>query len=99
MLTWTQIYTPVAGNLLLSALVAALPVVVLLGLLAFFHVKAHKAALLGLATSLGVAIFVYGMPTKLALTVGRERGGLRPLPDRLDRPLRDLRLRPHREVG
>jgi lactate permease len=68
MLTWTQIYTPVAGNLLLSALVAALPVVVLLGLLAFFHVKAHKAALLGLATSLGVAIFVYGMPTKLALT-------------------------------
>ena len=40
----------------------------LLGLLAFFHVKAHKAALLGLATSLGVAIFVYGMPTKLALT-------------------------------
>ncbi len=68
MLTWTQIYTPVAGNLLLSALVAALPVVVLLGLLAFFHVKAHKAALLGLATSLGVAIFVYGMPTKLAVT-------------------------------
>lgn len=68
MLTWTQIYTPVAGNLLLSALVAAIPVVVLLGLLAFFHVKAHKAALLGLATSLGVAIFVYGMPTKLALT-------------------------------
>jgi len=68
MLTWTQIYTPVAGNLLLSALVAALPVVVLLGLLAFFHVKAHKAALLGLATSLGVAIFIYGMPTKLALT-------------------------------
>ena len=68
MLTWTQIYTPVAGNLLLSALVAALPVVVLLGLLAFFHVKAHKAALLGLATSLGVAIFVNGMPAKLALT-------------------------------
>lgn len=68
MLTWTQIYTPVAGNLLLSALIAALPVVVLLGLLAFFHVKAHRAALLGLATSLGVAIFVYGMPTKLALT-------------------------------
>ncbi|MFN7986407.1 MAG: L-lactate permease [Thermoanaerobaculia bacterium] len=67
-MTWTQIYTPVAGNLLLSALVAALPVVVLLGLLAFFHVKAHKAALLGLATSLGVAIFVNGMPAKLALT-------------------------------
>jgi lactate permease len=67
MLTWTQLYTPVLGNLLLSALVAALPVVVLLGLLAFFHVKAHWAALLGLATSLAVAIFIYGMPASLAL--------------------------------
>jgi len=34
----------VAGSLALSALVAALPVVVLLGLLAFGHVKAHWRA-------------------------------------------------------
>src|SRR5580700_10131559 len=66
MQNWTQIYTPVAGSLALSALVAAIPVVVLLGLLAFGHVKAHWAALAGLATSLGVAIVVFGMPTKLA---------------------------------
>ncbi len=46
-MTWTQEYTPL-GSLLLSALVAAIPVVVLLGLLAFFHVKAHLAALAGL---------------------------------------------------
>src|SRR5690349_14154379 len=63
---WTQVYTPVGDNIFLSALVAALPVVVLLGLLAFSHVKAHWAALLGLATSLLVAIFVYGMPARLA---------------------------------
>jgi len=63
---WTQVYTPVAGSVGLSALVAALPVVVLLGFLAFFHVRAHWAALAGLATSLAVAIFVYGMPVKLA---------------------------------
>jgi lactate permease len=63
---WSQIYTPV-GNLLLSALVAALPVVVLLGLLAFWHVRAHWAALAGLAAALFVAMFVYGMPVKLAL--------------------------------
>jgi lactate permease len=63
---WSQIYTPV-GNLLLSALVAALPVVVLLGLLAFWHVRAHWAALAGLAAALIVAMFVYGMPVKLAL--------------------------------
>jgi len=46
-MTWTQIYSPVHGSLLASAFVAAIPVVVLLGLLAFFHVRAHWAALLG----------------------------------------------------
>ncbi len=66
MSNWTQAYTPVGGSLALSALVAALPVVVLLGLLALGHVKAHWAALAGLATSLGVAILVFGMPVNLA---------------------------------
>ncbi len=64
---WTQVYSPVAGNLLLSALVAAIPVVVLLGLLAFFHMRAHLAALVGLAVSLLIAIVVYQMPVSLAL--------------------------------
>jgi lactate permease len=63
---WPQIYTPL-GNLLLSALVASLPVVVLLGLLAFWHVRAHLAALAGLAAALLVAIGIYGMPLKLAV--------------------------------
>src|SRR5512147_1741528 len=64
-MTWTQVYTPL-GSLYLSALVAALPVVVLLGALAFFHVKAHIAALLGLLLALGIAVGVYGMPAKMA---------------------------------
>jgi lactate permease len=65
-MAWTQVYTPL-GNLYLSALVAALPVIVLLGALAFFHVKAHWAALLGLAMALGTAILVYDMPGQMAL--------------------------------
>jgi lactate permease len=65
-MTWTQVYTPL-GSLALSALVAALPVVVLLGLLAFAHVRAHVAALAGLAAALLVAIAVYGMPAPLAM--------------------------------
>jgi lactate permease len=65
-MTWTQVYTPVGGSLLWSALVAAIPVVVLLGLLGWFHVRAHLAALIGLASALSIAIFVYGMPAKLA---------------------------------
>jgi lactate permease len=63
---WTQNYTPLGDSLLLSALVAAIPVVVLLGALAFFHVKAHVAALLGLALALLIAVFVYGMPASTA---------------------------------
>jgi lactate permease len=65
-MTWTQVYTPLGGNLYLSALVAAIPVIVLLGALAFFHVKAHIAALLGLLLALGIAVGVYGMPLSMA---------------------------------
>jgi lactate permease len=65
--TWTQVYAPVGGSVTLSALVASLPVIVLLGLLAFAHVRAHLAALAGLVTCLAVACLVYDMPLGLAL--------------------------------
>jgi lactate permease len=65
-MTWTQTYTPVADNLLTSALVAAIPVVVLLGMLGFLHARAHVAALVGLASAVLLAVAVYGMPAKLA---------------------------------
>ena len=65
MTPWTQVYSPVMGNIFLSALVAALPVFVLLGLLAR-HVKAHYSAILGLVTCLAVAILVYKMPADMA---------------------------------
>jgi lactate permease len=56
----------VADNLAVSALVAALPVVVLLGLLGIFKVKAHLAALAGVVTALLIAIVVYSMPAGTA---------------------------------
>ncbi|WP_243301244.1 L-lactate permease [Geothrix oryzisoli] len=65
MTPWTQVYSPVMGNIFLSALVAALPVFVLLGLLAK-HVKAHYSAILGLVTCMAVAILVYKMPAGMA---------------------------------
>jgi len=67
MTPWTQQYDP-CGNIYLSALVAASPIFVLLGLLAGFHVRAHYAAIAGLIVSLLVAIGVYKMPALLALT-------------------------------
>jgi lactate permease len=63
---WSQTYSPV-GGLGLSALLATLPIVTLLGLLAFFHVRAQFAALAGLLVALALAIFIYGMPAPLAL--------------------------------
>jgi lactate permease len=64
-MTWSQQYDPF-GNLIASALVAAIPVVVLLGLLGLLQVRAYVAALCGLASALVVAIGVFHMPVVLA---------------------------------
>ena len=66
---WSQNYTPL-GNGIASALVAALPVVTLLGLLAFWHVRAHLAALAGLVVAALAAIGVYHMPASLVAAAG-----------------------------
>lgn len=63
---WSQVYAPL-GGIGVSALVAAIPVAVLMALLAFWHVRAHIAALIALLTAGVIAVFVYGMPAKLAV--------------------------------
>ena len=65
-MTWTQVYDPL-GSPWLSTLCAALPVVALLGSLAFLRLQAHIAALIGLATSLAMAVVVFGMPSGMAI--------------------------------
>ena len=65
-MTWAQNYDPF-GNGLLSALVAATPIVVLLGAIGLFHVRAHIAALMGLGAGLAVAVLAFGMPAGLAV--------------------------------
>jgi lactate permease len=65
-MTWQQIYAPV-GSVLGSALLGAIPVVLLLGCLGVLHMAAHRAALLGLLASWLVAVLGFGMPAPLAL--------------------------------
>jgi lactate permease len=65
MATWNQLYDPF-GSILLSALVAALPVATMLIALAFLHIAAHVAAIAALVVALAVAIIVFGMPTAIA---------------------------------
>jgi len=50
----------------MSALVAAVPLVVIFVCLAVLKMKAHKAGPLAVASAIGIAIAVWGMPTKLA---------------------------------
>jgi lactate permease len=58
---WLQNYNPL-GKAALSTLVAAIPVVLLLILIAVFEVRIHLAALIGVAAAFAVSLFVYHMP-------------------------------------
>jgi lactate permease len=61
---WQHNYTPIHGSLLLSSLVAALPVFVLLYLLGIRRTPAWIAAVSGLGTTVLVSFFLYGMPVE-----------------------------------
>jgi lactate permease len=62
---WSQVYDPF-GDATVSTVCAVLPVAVLLGTLGLLRVKAHNAALLGLASALVVAVVAFGMPPGMA---------------------------------
>ena len=66
-MTWTQVYDPL-GHWWLSTLIAALPIIVLLGLLAGLRVRAHLCAVAGAATAVLVAIVTFKMPALLAVS-------------------------------
>ncbi len=77
---WLQVYDPL-GSPWLSTLCASLPIVVLLGSLAFLHIKAHWAALMGLATAflMSVAVFRMPVPTASAAALMGAAFGLLPI--------------------
>jgi lactate permease len=66
MTPWSQTYDPL-HHVVWSTLVAAVPIVTLLGSIAVLRIRAHYAALLGLAAALVVAVGALGMPVSLAM--------------------------------
>jgi lactate permease len=71
---WLHVYDPLSWPLL-STLVATLPLVALLGLLAVAGWSAHAAAGAGLATALAIAVGIVGMPADAALAAALYGAG------------------------
>lgn len=66
--TFTQPLAPVGGSLALSALVAAVPLIVLFVMLGVFKIAAWKSALVAVALAVLLAIVAWGMPFVTAVT-------------------------------
>src|SRR6478752_6269144 len=63
---WNQIYNPL-DNAVLSTIAAAIPVIILLVLIASGKVKAHIAAIVALIVTNLITIFVYAMPANMSV--------------------------------
>ncbi len=66
---WNQVYDPL-GNIWLSSLFAAVPIIFFFVALTFLKLKGYVAGTITVALALIVAIFLYGMPTQMALASG-----------------------------
>jgi len=64
---WQHNYEPIEGSLGLSALVAAIPIIVLFIMLGALRKPAWLSALTALISALIVSLVAYGMPAQLAL--------------------------------
>src|SRR5262247_1826217 len=65
---WEHNYQPIANSLGLSAIVAAIPIIVLFVMLGALRKPAWISALTALGSAFVIALFAYGMPVQLAVS-------------------------------
>ncbi|MDR3589925.1 MAG: lactate permease LctP family transporter [Negativicutes bacterium] len=67
-MTWTQNYQPIMDSIGISALVAAIPLFILLYMLGIKRSKGHNAAFFGVLSAVVIAIAGFKMPAALAIS-------------------------------
>ena len=75
-MTWAQNYDPL-HNTVLSTAIAAVPILLLLVLIATNKVKTYWAALIALLLTLAIAVYIFTMPAEMAAksaTLGAVNG-------------------------
>src|SRR5260221_13473265 len=80
LLTFHQQYQPVLDSILLSALVAGLPLYVLFVMLAVLRLPAWICAIAAMLTAAGLGWLVWGMPLRLTGGAATEGVAFRPWP-------------------
>lgn len=65
---WLQVYAPVGNNLALSSLVASIPILLYLILLAVVRMRGQVAGIITLIVATLIAVVVYGMPLGAAVS-------------------------------
>ena len=95
---WSQVYDPF-GSMLLSTSLAAVPVVVLLGAIGIFEIRAHIAAAARARRALAGRDRRLRHAGRHGRDVRRLRRRLRPVADRLDHPQRHLPLPAYQREG
>ena len=67
MSAWTQIYDPINQSILLSALVAGIPIYILFYMLAIQRAKGHVAGAVASVAALVLGVVFWGIPTSTAI--------------------------------
>ncbi len=83
-MTWTQNFTPITDNLVLSSLAALIPILYFFWALTIKRMKGYIAGITTLLVALAVAVLIYGMPAGKAVMSASQGARIWAAPNRMD---------------